>query len=318
MTEEYQASDALLQAWRYLPPLIVATGTVGNILTLITVTSRQCKKSSFTVYLGALAIFDTLVLYTVGSQMWIRFVFGVNYADSGTFMCKLYFFTSFLLPQTSSWLVVALTVERAFGTYFPQKYHLINKPRAALIIIASIFGFLLCLNAHLLYGSELYDDGNFTYCYFVDDSYADFFFYYWAWIGDFSVYCVLPITIITIANVLTVLRVIKSAKSTSSTMSENARQRTRYLLIVTLTVSIAYVVLASPLSFWVALAPYVIEDLNHLSPGESTLESVFYFMMFLNHSLNFFMYTLSGPRFRKDLKNALVGCMPRFIRNRQE
>ena len=318
MSGEYQPSDALLQTWKYLPPLIVAVGTVGNLLTLITVSSRQCKKSSFTVYLGALAIFDTLVLYTVGTQMWARFVFDVNYANSGTFMCKWYFFTSFLFPQTSSWLVVALTVERAVGTYFPQQYHLINRPQAGLICVAAIFGFLLCLNAHLLYGSEIYDDGNFTFCYFVDDNYADFFFYYWAWIGDFSVYCILPITIITIANVATVTRVMKSVKSTSSTMSETARQRTRYLLIVTLTVSIAFVILASPLSFWVALAPYIMEDLNALTPQETLLESIFYFMMFLNHSLNFFMYTLSGPRFRKDLRNALVGCLPRFFIKRQD
>ena len=317
--DEYQVtSDALQLTWKYLPPLIVVIGTVGNFLTLVTVTSRQCKKSSFTVYLGALAVFDTLILYTVGTQMWMRFVFDVNTADLGTFMCKCYFFTSFLFPQTSSWLVVALTVERTVGTYFPQQYKLISRPRAGLICVAVIFGFLFCLNSHLLYGSEMYDDGNVTYCYFIDDNYADFFFYYWAWIGDFCFYCILPITIIIIANVATVLRVITSVRTTSSTLSEIARKRTRYLLIVTLTVSIAFVVLASPLSFWVALAPFVVENLDVLNPQETLLESVFYFMFFVNHSLNFFMYTLSGPRFRKDLKAALKGCPPSVVANGHE
>ena len=312
--DEYQVtSDALQQTWIYLPPLIVAIGTVGNFLTLVTVTSRQCKKSSFTVYLGALAIFDTLVLYTVGTQMWMRLVFGVNIADLGTFMCKWYFFTSFLFPQTSSWLVVALTVERTVGTYFPLQYKLINRPRTGLLCVAVIFVFLLCLNSHLLYGSEMKDFGNVTLCYFFDDSYADFFFYYWARV-DFCVYCILPITFIITANVATVLRVIKSVRSgiraSSSASPDSIRQRTRYLLMVTLTVSITFVVLASPLSFWVALAPFVVEDLNTLTSQETILESVFYFLLFLNHSLNFFMYMVSGPRFRKELKAVVKGCVP--------
>ena len=300
-----------------MPPIIAAIGTIGNILTLITVTSRQCKKSSFTVYLGALAIFDTLVLYTVGTQMWTIFVFGVNYLDTVPFICKANEFTLYVISGTSSWLVVALTVERAVVTYFPLHSHRFNKPRTGIICVVAIFAFLVCINAHLLYGFEFYDYGNFTYCSFVDVNYFDFYHYYWTWIGDFVMYCILPVIIIITANIATVLRVIKSRKSTSSTISETARQRKRHLFVVTLMVSITFVVLSSPPALWNAISPYIIEDTGVYTPGQLILETIVYFMWFLNHSLNFYLYILSGRRFRKDLKNALVGCLPRVFRNRQ-
>ena len=54
-----------LQSVRIILSIIfLCVGTVGNSLSIITVSNKHCKRSSYTVYLAALAIVDLLALYT--------------------------------------------------------------------------------------------------------------------------------------------------------------------------------------------------------------------------------------------------------------
>lgn len=304
---DYQIPTDDIQVWTYLPPTIIAVGTIGNMLSIAAVTNRRCKKSSFTVYLAALAISDTLVLYTFALNTWLRYVFEKDIARSGTAMCKLYYFAVFLFPHMSSWLIVLLTVERTFATYFSQKYKLISGAKTGCITVAVLFMVLFALNSHLIYGHVSYPDENITLCDFIDYDYADFFIFYWAWI-DFAVYCFLPVCIIILANTATVLRVFKVTRSTSASLSESARKRNRYLLLVTLMVSISFVLLTSPWAIHIAFAPFLLEDLHNLTPTQLRLETAFYTLLFTNHAVNFFLYVLSGPRFREDLKAVFTTC----------
>ena len=52
--------------WAYLTPVIVLTGLVGNVLTLITVLNKHSKKTSFTVILAALAIYSAYIFSISG------------------------------------------------------------------------------------------------------------------------------------------------------------------------------------------------------------------------------------------------------------
>ena len=131
-----------LVIWTYAPPAIIIAGTVGNILSLMAVTNRQCRKSSFTVYLATLAITDTAYLYVTVFSNWLVNAFDIDFGSFWKILCKMAYFLSFLASHASSWLVVALTAERTFCTYFPHKIKSVCVPRTGYIVVGTIIGVL--------------------------------------------------------------------------------------------------------------------------------------------------------------------------------
>lgn len=298
-----QPTGALLKVWTFIPPVAIVVGTVGNILAFAAVTNRFTNKRSFTIYLAALAVIDTLILYNFPLAMWLRYVFGVSVEQTSTVFCKLLGFTSYLFPQISSWFVVALTVERTFCSYFPIKSRILCRPKTGLAVVGIIVGVLVVLNSHMLYGMELLYFENFTACAFVSDRYADFFFGAFVWI-DFLVYFLVPITIILIGNTATVAKVYNSSKGITTSVSETRRRANWHILLITLLISCAFILLVSPFSLFFALKPYIFGDVEAFyssSNTEQIVETVVYILVFFNSAINFFLYVLSGARFRRDL-----------------
>ena len=58
----------------YLLPLIIAVGTVGNLLSLAVLLRRRMRRTSVYLYLIALAVADLSVLYLMAFKTWIRLV----------------------------------------------------------------------------------------------------------------------------------------------------------------------------------------------------------------------------------------------------
>ena len=139
-----------------LSAVFLFVGTVGNILSVITVTNKHCKKSSYTVYLAGLAIADLLTLYTfiivINSQ---QETFGINLTTTSPLFCKFHVALSGLFACISIWLMVILALERTFVVYFPFKVKSVCKPKTAFIITAMIVTFFVAYHSHYVYGMQL-------------------------------------------------------------------------------------------------------------------------------------------------------------------
>ena len=308
-----------LIVWTYITPCIIIAGTVGNVLSLITVTNRHCRKSSFTVYLAALAITDTTFLWVCVFQIWLIDVSAVRLGSFGNSWCKVSWFLFVLTSQASSWLVAALAAERMFCTYFPLMTKAVCVPRTGYIVAGTIIGILFLLNAHLLYAVQETNGANNntisldTSCGIVFPEYETVFANVNAWI-DLGLYFLLPAFVIIIANSATVVGVLRMKAVTAALTAANSSRikRTRHLLIVTFLVSSAFVIFLSPLVIFEVVMPHFFEDFALLF----TMDSGTYYLVwislsnwsYLNHAVNFFLYILSGERFRRELKN--VFCKP--------
>ena len=293
-----------VKVWTVIPGIIIVTGTIGNSLSIAAVTNNYCKKTSFTIYLAALAITDTLVLYTSGISLWLRKAYDINISLFGVPGCKLNTYFNYLFPQISSWLVVAITVERMLCTYYPSKTQLVNNHRTGIKVVATLITFIVLLNSNLLFGFTyiFHDALNQSICDITDANYSEFYLHYWSWI-HLTAYALLPFAIIISANVATVLKVFRSGMILKLATKSS---RTRYLLLVTFLVSVTFLILAMPLSLSIAITPA-----NHhtfLGMDEVLTDIVVFNMMLLNHAVNFFLYILTGSRFRRDLRAAF--CTP--------
>ena len=62
--------------WIYLAPLLFLLGSVGNVLSLIVLCHKNMRQTSTYVYLGALAVFDQLVLLSGLLRFWMEKLLG--------------------------------------------------------------------------------------------------------------------------------------------------------------------------------------------------------------------------------------------------
>ena len=135
--------------------IFVCVGTVGNILSIITVSNKHCKKSSYTVYLAGLAIADLLALYNIVLTYSYEDSLGINLKASSALYCKLHFFLTGVFSGVSIWLVVVLALERTFVVYFPFKARSFCKPKNAFIVTALLVAFFVSFNSHYVYGMRI-------------------------------------------------------------------------------------------------------------------------------------------------------------------
>ena len=303
-----EGDDVLAKIDPYITIGLILIGTIGNMLTIFAVTNRHTKKTSFTVYLMSLAIADTLALFSTTLHKWVSIIFGKFVLDSGEAPCRLVHYFEQLTPHISSWIIVSLTVERCLCVSFPHKTSVISQPKIGYLVVAVITAAFVSLNAHLLYGNDLVqvEESKFL-CAFVSANYYNFYIFYWSWI-NLTVYCLLPFVIIVTANSITVLQVYRSTKLAVSIGSANLFRKNRQVLCITLLVSMSFIFLGMPQPLLSALYFEVGNagiDYDLLAL-KADLDYTFTNMKTLNHAVNFFLYVLSGRKFRQQLKEAFV------------
>ena len=315
MEHYVQLSGSLLDAWTYTPAVLAIIGTTGNTLSLITFCNKRCRKSSFTIYLSALAIVDTLVLVTALTHSWLFRVFRPDLNRYGTVSCKLIIFLTYALSQFSSWLVVVVTIQRTLCTFFMRHVKGIKTIMFGCFVVGAICLSLFGLNSHVFYGITYTYHYNNTFCGFIDDSYGDFFVNYYLWI-DSTIYFTLPIVLIIVGNTATVVgvyrikRAVVRTSSTGNLIESQMNRHSRHVLFITLLVSAAFIAFVSPASLWLALKPYFFQNTQFsqsFNVQEQTAEIIVYMLYCFNYAVNFFLYVLSGSRFRQDLKSAVCG-----------
>ena len=297
---ESQLGKAL---WAYLTPVIVLTGLVGNVLTLITVLNKHSKKTSFTVILAALAICDSAYL-VCWFKPWLENTNGVSLENSGIVWCKLIWYLLFTLPHISVWLVTVLAAERAFSVYFPLKVKTLCVTKTGIIIAATIVALFAVTDLHLMFGFTLAESQNATdiVCTLTNNGYKNFFYLVYTWI-DLVIGFILPAAASLSFNIVTVVKFRKS------TMSAKKRETVKQLIIIACLVSTTFIVLYFPALLYQLIRPYIF-DLTVDKYGNSTdevIHTLFVNTIVLSHAVNFILYVFSGKRFRQELRQALCG-----------
>ena len=123
--------------------IFVPLGVVGNILCLLVVLQKQNHSISCSVYMGALAVMDTVVLLGSGMRMYMKYHCAVEIM---TEFCKASAYIVLTSSQCGSMIILALLLERVIVVTKPLKAAPILSPKRALLIIFVIFILLAVFN----------------------------------------------------------------------------------------------------------------------------------------------------------------------------
>ena len=209
--------------------------------------------------------------------------------------------------QCSTYLIIIMTFERFYSIIRPHKAASFNTIKRAKIIIICIFIF-----SFSYYSPYLYISGNNgKMC--VPNRFANVNIYgtIFHWVSE-VINFVLPFVFLLTMNSV-IIHTLKQRSKTNLIGSEGEGQSKKevknsekQIFTTLLLVTFAYLILTIPgkilifyLNFFSGNTPYYYAGLHLLYQiGEKTLYS--------NHGVNFFLYVISGQKFRADLKNLFI------------
>ncbi|XP_062590995.1 FMRFamide receptor-like [Saccostrea cucullata] len=310
---EYKIQKAL---WTFLSPFLIVVGNVGSLLSVIVLNQHKLcrfRSSSFT-YLKYLALGDILLLNGCLFPDWINYAFKVNIRNY-SIGCKIHTFLVYLSTDFTNWILVAVTVDRCIAVCLPLKARTYDHFKICKATITAIFIGMIALNVHLFWNMKTSDEEEpcVEANYFTSDV--------WPWI-DFCVFCVLPFLIMFSCNILLVRAITKSRKKAFSyrdskfSITNEIRKesltarRSSHLTKLLLTVSSVFLVLTCPIII-VELPKSLFVDTDYQGKQFAQYKlawTIGNMLQYVNSAGHFFMYFLTCPSFRDELRSLVCKC----------
>lgn len=274
--------------------LFVIFGTIGNGLTIPVLNGGKFSDCSTAIYMMALAIFDILTLMVTCLSIFL----GSYFSDIVIMICPIRAWLLSALTQISSWLIVAICVERVIAVCQPHKAKCFCTKKRARITTCGISALFLILNVHKLFTIKGKTEPSVCLA-------TPLFAFQFDTISTGVLYSLLPSLIIVICNILIVRKVMKRVKIFGEPQKKDARviqgQNITIMLVVN---SSWFVILTLPYQIFTFLNVFIIRfDMNIYR----IVRFVGFLCLCLNHSINFIFYALCGSVFRKEFLN-LYGC----------
>ena len=310
----YRCSRLLLV---YVPPILLVVGIVGNILSFVVLVRRSMRHVSTYNYLAALSVADTLVLLIGLLRLWIGQMSGFDLKDSSNVACKLINVVNYTVSDYSVWLLVAVTVERYIVTaHALQANHMCTTSRARRVMLALLAAIFL-INAHMFYTVEARQ--NKTIICGSRKNFEVLINGVLPWL-DAALYSIVPSIVMIALNVAIIRQVLRSIRHrrqmaavsrSSTTLALRGNGATSSALggvdsgwrITVMLLIISFVFVATTLPMMITMIVFAMapaSKLEHMGVYRFA-RAVGELMMYFNHSVNFYLYLLTGNKFRQQL-----------------
>lgn len=279
--------------------MLAIVGIPGNILSVLVLRRKFFRKKSYSQYLTALAIFDTLVLM---NKCYLRLtkLLDASTKDLKTndIICKLHSFFEHLIYLMASWLVLCISVERFLAIWFPfLRQRFFTSKRATIVVIIMFFILSYTQIFRLIhYGAE---DSKFLNCISRKD-FEYFYLFLHVYVYQLVLQFAIPLIVVTTCNALVLFKL----KNPSIRMDSRSNVSPRTTLMLVMISLIHVLTLAPVLLLTIIIHVSINVDLTTAELIFDDVANVKYILELLsevNFSANFYIYLLSTSRFRREM-----------------
>ena len=290
----------------YLAGCLLFLGTIGNVMTLVVLARKRMRATTMSVYLSAAAAGDLVVIVIgQGGRHWVRNVTGVDPGSLASWYCSLWLFLANVGTSVSGFSLAGVAAERCLAIASPLKSRQIICKRSAYIYTGLITVLSMVYCSHIFWSYHVRIINDKSVCtinpayYFTTKVrvYTDFLYYF-----------AIPAGITSISNLILIFQVIKAKIKRDSwlTDTKNDKNKTGSTVAMLISVCLVYIVLMAPVRITYFVGSVFPSGLNVVTREVARMRmiwSITLFMFYLNNSINFFIYVISGKEFR----NALMG-----------
>lgn len=296
--------------------LLFFIGLFGNVSCFLIFSKNPLKNSTTSIYLRFLAIFDTLTLF---AQSYLRlFKYIETHVTDNQSAYRYYFcaFDSAIPPffiTSSAWILVAMNIDRSIFIILPTKAASICTKKRAVIASSSIILIHFFYYSHELF---MYDEplilksstskwNDIFLCSYQTKS-IEFYernIHSIILLTDLSI---LPSTVLLITNSILLIKIIKAKKlrkklSIANINRSDNENNSIFLATFLIFLSVYFILTSLPLA---SLHVYVQYFNNKPTLKEARTILILALSLSLfsqtNNSFNFYIYCLSGKRYRKE------------------
>jgi len=294
--------------WVFLLPVVVIIGVTGNVLSIIVLLSKAFRHTTTGVYLPLTAVADIVFLLT-GAQETLEVAGVFSIREHNVWTCRFYKVIFYTAGDVSIWLLVAFTFDRFIAVCFPLSKQRVCRWTRAVVASAVIASLSTAKNLHEFWtrGPEFTRSGQFRRICGSQPEYHFFLQYVRPWIV-FVVITAVPFLLILCFNCTIVHALIRAQRlrsaavatptGTGSKPPTPAASGFRQTTFMCLGISFAFLVCVSPSIVLLIGKPYWLRDYRNI-------KSVCNLFGFVNHAINFFLYCVTGRRFRHQLTTML-------------
>jgi len=302
---------------QYAGTFVVIFGFIGNFLSILVFSRKALRTRSCSIYFLALSMSDVNVLigYTIENLLYHGYSIQLL---SNTFMCKTIIFLIYASTDISNYLLTLAAIDRCvLISNSSIRYRFCRLTTAKLMITIVIILFSL-INSHFLFGFHIDQNGS---CLPTSLNYIDFYVNHYDSYIDIIKTVLIPFIVIFICNIFIIFKYTRkknslTSKSTGRRKSRRRREKDRQLTWFLFSSSILFIILSLPSE---------INDFarTHLSPDFQinyacqlwASTSLFILIHQTNHASHFYVYTLTGPIFRKEFQKLICFCQKYSIEN---
>ncbi|KAL4216305.1 hypothetical protein ACF0H5_024031 [Mactra antiquata] len=293
-----------------LTPVIVLAGLIGNTLSFIVMKSKTLRHKSYSHYLSALAIFDTLTLlirqvHTV-DEFYSRNGANEIFRHFDDFGCKIFYFLEHIFYLMSHWLIVLMAVERLIAVCMPFKKVAIRKQLGATLTITAMF-ISVCLSQ--VFRLIMVEHLSFSETCGANDDYLDIYTSLHVYLYQWTLAFVLPVGLVLSCNLIVLYQIFKvkrdlKKKDRRNRQCRQARKNNKTTCML-LTVSFTFIGTLLPLLTLTLVLEISVKRLGRdaytlykmLMPYMEAFEA----LSLVNYAVNFYIYILSGRSFRYEM-----------------
>ena len=278
--------------WIYSAPVILLFSIGGNVMTILIMTQKCMRKSSTCVYLTVMAVADMSVVIVGIIPEWLDQMDITCVWEIGPYVCKVELWLYYTLLDFAIWVLVAFTCDRVIAVCFPfHKRQFCTKKRA--FVACGIVFALSNLNLHVFWtrGRVYSSTDNLIYKNCGDlEPYVYFETRVRPWVV-LALASLVPFCIILAGNIAIVCELLRSR-----TMSE--KKSLKSTTVMCLSISFAFLILVTPNIVLLIGKDKLNKPGNMAYRGARAIASQ---LVYINHSVNFLLYALTGSRFREEL-----------------
>ena len=281
---------------------VCSAGMLANSLVILVVLFGSLQKSVFMNLLMLLAISENFYLLTIIENQ--RGIFGKILVSPSVLHCRLNVFFAYVSGTASSWITVLISLDRFIAVFFPLKVHIYCTKKRTYKTVLFIFALASMASAPFLFTCSVFNVGGLPVCRI---SGSDALYDLILTVTGCLFYSIAPCLIITILNIL-IMKKIKSWRAFQS-RSLGLKQTSKDSSLVTMMISvcIVFAVTSFPGSI-VKIHAYSCSFIHgkRCMSNEDRFSRIAFMLDDINHSINFFLYCITGLEFRSTVCQILT------------
>ena len=295
-------------------PILTPVGIMGNILSFLVLIKPNNRKVYTCIYMAALSINDN-ILMLIAFDTWL--VTSLQLYERHPIGCKTKVFVALMSLQNSTFQVLAMTIDKYIAIKWPHKAATYSTPKKAKNIVMAIWVFVIIYNIPHTFLTGVIERSCIAY------SIVGIITKIYSWL-TFVINAIIPFTLLIYMNYVIVKTVsgsrkmfVNKDKPTPEEANQDANkqlatrrqnimksaesQLTKMLLLVTT----LFLILLFP-----TYARYIYQSfVKRNTPYKYVSSKLFYEISLAlygtNSGINFFLYCISGRKFRNDVKEII-------------